>query len=530
MSPRVPAFKNEPVTDFSLRVNREAFETSLRAVRSSLGKSYPLLIGNDRPTPARILSRENPSHPAEIVGRVALGSAKEADRALTCAEEAGPSWKKLPPARRAEILRHAAQLMRGERLELAAWEVLEVGKPWLEADADVAEAIDFLLYYSEEMLRWTEQIHVGQVPGEQNLYRHEPLGPGVVISPWNFPLAILTGMTAAALVTGNTAILKPAEQSSVIAYHLVELLRKAGVPPGVVNYLPGIGEEVGDYLVRSPRIHWIAFTGSAAVGLTIVEAAAAVSPGQRWVKRVIAEMGGKNAILIDADADLDEAVVGVVASAFGYQGQKCSACSRVVVLKEVSQRFLERLIEAARSLPIGPAEEPGTIVGPLVDKEALTKVQRYIDLGKKEGKLLFQGTVPEGLEGFFAGPTIFSEVDPKAAIAQEEIFGPVLVVLEASSFEEALRIANDVPYALTGGVYSRSPSHIERAKEEFGVGNLYINRRITGAVVGRQPFGGLRLSGIGHKAGGPDYLLQFLQARAITENTLRHGFTPLEDR
>lgn len=522
-------FKNEPISDFSLESNRVAFQQAVRQVRAESGKSYPLLIGEKRILPSRTLARENPSHPKERVGHVPLADASHAELALNQAQGAASAWRRLTLPARAQIVKQAAVLLRKRRFEFAAWEVVEVGKPMPEADADVTEAIDFLNYYSQEMLRWEEQISVGQVPGEQNGYRHEPLGPGVVISPWNFPLAILTGMTSAALVTGNTALLKPAEQSSIIAFHLVELLREAGVPPGAVHYLPGIGEEVGEYLVRSPKIHWIAFTGSKAVGLGIVRRAGEAAPGQFHVKRVIAEMGGKNAILIDQDADLDEAVTGVAASAFGFSGQKCSACSRVIVLEPIAKSFLDRLVETARSLPIGPAEEPGTVIGPLVDEEARSRVHRYIELGKKEGKLLFQGKVPEGLEGYFVGPAIFCKVDPQARMAQEEIFGPVLVVFITRTFEEALGIANHTPYALTGGIYSRSPRHIEQAKEEFLVGNLYINRKITGAIVGRQPFGGLRLSGIGHKAGGPDYLLQFLQARTITENTLRHGFTPLEE-
>ncbi|MBI3333784.1 MAG: L-glutamate gamma-semialdehyde dehydrogenase [Candidatus Omnitrophica bacterium] len=514
---------NEPLTDFSRPAHRAAFQEAIRQVRGSLGKSYPFLIGNQRISGRRTLWRENPSHRKERVGQITLGDSSHAEMALTQCEETASLWARVPIAERARILQRAADLLKERRFELAAWEVLEVGKPWVEADADVVEAIDSLRYYAEEMLRWTEETRIGQVPGERNLYRREPLGPGVVISPWNFPLAIPAGMTGAALVTGNTLVLKPAEQSSIVDFHLVELLLKAGIPPGVVNLLHGLGPEVGDALVRSPRVRWIAFTGSKEVGLRIIERSAVTPPGQGWVKRVIAEMGGKNAIIVDRDADLDEAVLGVAASAFGYQGQKCSACSRVILLKEIERRFLERLIETARSLPVGPAEEPGTVIGPMVDQEALSRVRRYIELGKKEGGLAFEGDVPDRLDGYFAGPAIFTGVSPRARIAQEEIFGPVLATLRASSFDEAIEIANGVPYALTGGVYSRSPAHIEQAKERFRAGNLYINRKITGAVVGRQPFGGLGLSGAGQKAGGPDTLLQFLQGRTITENTLRHG-------
>ncbi len=522
-------FRNEPLTDFSRPANRTGFQEALASVQKTLGRKYPIRIGTESILGSRLLPRENPSHPDQIVGQICLSDPSHAEQALEKARDAFLRWRGAPLPSRAALLRKAAQLMRRRRFWLAAWEVVEVGKPWAEADADVAEAIDFLTYYPEQMLRWESETQVGQLPGEQNLYRHEPLGPGVVISPWNFPLAIATGMTAAALVAGNTVTLKPAEQSSILGLHLVEILLEAGIPPGVVNFLPGLGNEVGEVLVRSPKIHWIAFTGSKEVGLKIIRLAAEIPPGQSHVKRVIAEMGGKNGIIVDQDADLDEAVVGVAASAFGYQGQKCSACSRVIVLESIVPRFLDRLVETVRSLKIGPAEEPGTLIGPLVDKEQLDKVRGYIELGKKEGRLLFQGPVPTGLTGYFVGPALFTDVQPEARIAQEEIFGPVLVVLTAKTFEEALRIANGVPYALTGGLYSRSPAHIEQAKEQFQVGNLYINRKITGAQVGRQPFGGYRLSGIGYKTGGPDYLLQFLQQRAITENTLRHGFAPLEE-
>ncbi len=525
----MPLFHNEPLTDFSIESNRTAFKEAIRRVRACLIQEIPLVIGANRPLPAPRLTRKNPSRLQEILGRIGLSEPAHAERALDAAESAAAGWRNSPVSARTEILQRAADLLRQRRFELAAWEVLEVGKPWIEADADVAEAIDTLVYYSQEMLRWTEQVSIGQVPGEHNLYPHEPLGPGVVISPWNFPLAILTGMTAAALVTGNTAILKPAEQSSIIAFHLVEILLEAGVPPGVVNFLPGIGEEIGEYLVRSPRVHWIAFTGSKNVGLRIIRTAAEVPEEQHWVKRVIAEMGGKNAVIVDQDADLDEAVTGVAASAFGYQGQKCSACSRVIVLEPVADRFLDRLVETARSLPIGPAEDPGTVIGPLVDDQAFERVLKTIEAGKRQGHPVFQADVPQGMDGYFVGPTLFTQVKPESPLAQEEIFGPVLAVFSVKSFEEALSIANSVPYALTGGVYSRSPGRIEQAKREFHVGNLYINRKITGAMVGRQPFGGLGLSGIGYKAGGPDYLLQFLQARTITENTLRHGFAPPEE-
>ncbi len=518
------SFKNEPLTDFSIAANRAAFQEALARLRSSLGRKIPLLIGSQQILPHQWMPRRNPSHPNELVGLIARAESIHTDQVLAQAESAFPAWRRVPLPERAAILQRAARRLRERRFELAAWEVMEVGKNWVEADADVAEAIDYLHYYADQMLQLQDQAPLAQVPGERNLYRREPLGPGVVISPWNFPLAILTGMTAAALITGNCVILKPAEQSSIVAFHLAQILRESGVPPGALQFLSGMGKEIGEALVRSEKIRWIAFTGSREVGLKILHTASELAPTQGFVKRVIAEMGGKNAILIDQDADLDEAVLGVAASAFGYSGQKCSACSRVIALRPILERFLDRLIQTTQSLPIGNGEDPSTVIGPLVDEAAKEKVLRFIEIGKSEGRLAFQGTLPAGLQGFFVPPAIFTDVKPENKIAREEIFGPVLAVMAADSFEEALEIANNVPYALTGGLYSRSPRHIEQAAEEFRVGNLYINRKITGAVVGRQPFGGLRLSGIGYKAGGPDYLLQFLQARTITENTTRHGF------
>jgi RHH-type proline utilization regulon transcriptional repressor/proline dehydrogenase/delta 1-pyrroline-5-carboxylate dehydrogenase len=426
--------------------------------------------------------------------------------------------------KRADFLCRAAAAMRDRRNELAAWEVVEAGKPWREADADVCEAIDYLDYYGREMLRLAPARQLDEVPGEVNTYVYQPRGVAVVIAPWNFPLAILTGMTAAALVTGNTVIMKPAEQTPVIAAKLMEIFRSVDLPAGVLTYLPGLGEEVGEFLVTHPRTNLIVFTGSLAVGLRINALAAQTVEGQRGIKKVIAELGGKNAIIVDDDADLDEAVLGTVASAFGYAGQKCSACSRVIVLEQVYDLFLRRLVEATRSLQIGPAEDPGTFMPPLIDEEAQEKVRRYITVGKSEGRIVLEMEGPS--EGHFVGPVIIADVSPRAVVAQEEIFGPVLAVLKARDFAEALEIALGTPYALTGGLYSRSPAHIERARQEFRVGNLYINRKITGALVGRQPFGGLGLSGIGSKAGGPDYLLQFMEPRVITENTLRRGFAP----
>ncbi len=523
----IPPFRNEPILDFAREEERQRMQKALRVVRQEFGRSYPLVIGGEEVSTPRRLPSLNPSHPEEVVGWVSCADGSLAEQALEAARQAFPRWAAVPPKERADLLFRAAALLREQRGELAAWEVYEAGKPWQEADADVAEAIDYLEYYGREMLRLGTPQRLGNLPGEINEYVYQPRGVAVVIAPWNFPLAILTGMTSAALVAGNTVIMKPAEQTPVIAAKLMAILKQAGAPPGVVNYLPGIGEEVGEYLVKSPKVDLIAFTGSKAVGLRILELAAQTGAGQRGPKKVIAEMGGKNAIIVDEDADLDEAVQGVLLSAFGYAGQKCSACSRTIVLRGIYEAFLSRLVEAARSLPVGPADLPGTVVGPLIDEEAYQKVRRFIDIGRKEAKPILEVDTSSLGTGYFVGPTIFADVPPEAAIAQEEIFGPVLAVIPARDFEEALSLANGTAYALTGGLYSRSPAHIQQAKEAFQVGNLYINRKITGAKVGRQPFGGLRMSGIGSKAGGPDYLLQFLEPRVVTENTLRHGFAPL---
>jgi RHH-type proline utilization regulon transcriptional repressor/proline dehydrogenase/delta 1-pyrroline-5-carboxylate dehydrogenase len=519
-------FCNEPETDFAKEESRKEILEALSSVRDQFGRFYPLVIGGEEVRTARALASLNPSCPEEIVGRTSLADPEAAERALVSAKRAFPGWASTSPPARAELLFQAATLMRKRRVELAAWEVYEAGKTGSEADADVAEAIDYLEYYGREMIRLGEVRRLGDVPGEVNEYLYRPRGVAAIIAPWNFPLAILTGMTSAALVTGNTAIMKPAEQSPIIGWRLMEIFREAGFPPGVVNYLPGLGEEVGEYLVKSSHTDLVVFTGSRSVGLRIYESSAKTEKGQRGPKRVITEMGGKNAIIVDEDADLDEAVRGVISSAFGYSGQKCSACSRAIVVGSAYDAFLERVVEAAASLKVGPADDPGTVVGPLIDAEAHRKVLRHIESGRGEARIVLETDVSHLTSGYFVGPTVFADVPPTAAIAQEEIFGPVLAVMRAEEFEEALEIANATEYALTGGLYSRSPAHIQRVREAFQVGNLYINRKITGALVGRQPFGGFKMSGIGSKAGGPDYLLQFVEPRTITENTLRRGFAP----
>ncbi len=524
--PSMATFRNEPIADFSKDESRQKMQDALAAVRTQLGHTYPLAINGKEITTVECIDSINPSHLREIVGRCGKATPQHAMQAIDAAHAAFPGWRDFDPHARADYLVKAAAIARRRRFELAAWEVFECAKNWREADADVCEAIDFLDYYAIEMRRLAQPT-ARNLPGEDNAFFYEPRGVAVIIAPWNFPLAILTGMTAAALVTGNTVIMKPAEQSSVIAAKLMEMFDEAGFPAGVVNYLPGIGEEIGPTLAEHPDVALVAFTGSRGVGMLLNRKTANVAPGQSHLKKLIAELGGKNAIIIDDDADLDEAVAGVVASAFGYQGQKCSACSRVVVMDSLHDVFLERLIEATRSLKIGPAEDPSCKVGPVIDDDARQRILGYIEKGKKEARLVYAGDPGFlGSEGTYVAPHIFADVAPDAAIAQEEIFGPVLAVLKAKDIDEALRIANGTAYALTGGVYSRSPDNIRRVKREFRVGNLYVNRKITGALVSRQPFGGFKMSGVGSKAGGPDYLLQFVVPRVITENTMRRGFAP----
>jgi RHH-type proline utilization regulon transcriptional repressor/proline dehydrogenase/delta 1-pyrroline-5-carboxylate dehydrogenase len=522
------SFENEPLSDFSTEQARQAMQAALAEVKGRLGRSYPLVIGKAEVATVGTVDSVDPSHYRQVVGRCGRASAAQAQEAIAAAWGAFPAWRDTAPDSRADYLVRAAAVLRRRRFELAAWEVYECGKQWREADADVAESIDYCEYYAREMRRLAQPRHA-DVAGEENEYFYEPRGVAVVIAPWNFPLAILCGMTSAALVTGNTVVMKPAEQSAVVGAKLMEVFREVDLPGGVVNYLPGIGEEVGPTLSGHPDVALIAFTGSRGVGLLLNRQAAEQAPGQDHVKRVITEMGGKNAIIIDDDADLDEAVHGVVASAFGYQGQKCSACARAIVLEPLYNVFLERLVEATRSLKLAPAEDPGCSIGPVIDADAQSRILDFINKGKQEARLAYAGDPgPLAEEGYYVGPHIFADVPANATIAQEEIFGPVLAVLKARDLEEALAVANGTGYALTGGLYSRSPANIRRVRRAFRVGNLYINRKITGALVHRQPFGGFKLSGIGSKAGGPDYLLQFVVPRVITENTMRRGFAPEE--
>jgi RHH-type proline utilization regulon transcriptional repressor/proline dehydrogenase/delta 1-pyrroline-5-carboxylate dehydrogenase len=532
-APRVPEetditpppghFANEPLTDFSKAPNREKMTDALNSARQSNNRGYPLLIGGREIITGRDIASLNPARPEQVIGRVSSASAKEAAAAIEAAIKMREAWGETPAEERASYLFAAAKEMRKRRFELAALEVCEVGKTWRDADGDIAEAIDYLEYYGREMLRLAPRL-LGNYPGEENEYFYRPKGIGAVIAPWNFPLAIATGMTSAALVTGNCVIFKPSGLSPVTGYRLVEIFGLSGLPPGVLQFLPGPGNETGEYLVSHPDIDFIAFTGSKDVGLRIVKLAGETRNLQRNVKRVIAEMGGKNAIIVDETADLDEAVKGILESALGYQGQKCSACSRVIVVGAIFADFSARLKEAVASIKIGPPEDPGNFMGPVIDEAARKKIEAYIGTGKKEGNVLLARETR--LDGCFVGPVIFTDLDPASRLATEEIFGPVIVILRAADIEEAIRMANNTSYALTGGLFSRSPSTIARARNDLRVGNLYINRKITGALVARQPFGGFGMSGVGSKAGGPDYLLQFLNPVCVSENTLRRGFAP----
>jgi RHH-type transcriptional regulator, proline utilization regulon repressor / proline dehydrogenase / delta 1-pyrroline-5-carboxylate dehydrogenase len=523
--PKIPTdeFQNEPPTDFS---RAEARQSMQEALARKFKHHHPLVIGGREIATEQWIESINPSHTKQTNGRCAQATTAHPCQAVAAARDAFDGWRDRSFADRADLLLRVADHLRRRRFELAALEVAECGKPWREADADVAEAIDFCVYYARQAIRLGTP-RQADVAGETNAHFYEPRGVAAVIAPWNFPLAILCGMTSAAVVTGNTVIMKPAEQSSLIAAELMNAFTQSAAPPGVVNYLPGIGEEIGPSLLACPDIDLIAFTGSRQVGLAIQQSAAQTPPGQDHVKRVIAEMGGKNAIIVDADADLDDAIRGIVASAFGYAGQKCSACSRLILLEEIHDALLGRLIEAVKSIRVAPAEDPSCFVGPVINAEAFDRIGQAIERGKSESKLLYAADVGDlADEGFFIGPHVFGDVPPQSTLAQEEIFGPVLAVLRAKDLDHALAMANGVPYALTGGFYSRSPANIDMVRRRFRVGDLYINRKITGALVGRQPFGGFKLSGIGSQAGGPDYLLQFLIPRVVTENTLRHGFAP----
>ena len=520
-------FVNEPMADFTQQEVRDKFETAIAEVRTKLGSTYPLYIGGSDVTTDEVLESVNPAEPTEVIGSICQASINEVDRAIDAARSAHPAWAELPGEERAGFLFKAADSARRRIYELCAWQILEVGKQWDQAYADVAEAIDFLEYYGREMIRLDSPRRMGRAPGEDNRLSYQPKGIAAVIAPWNFPLAISCGMSAAAIVTGNPVLFKPAGPASIVGYTLKEIFEEAGVPEGVFNYLPGRGSVIGDHLVEHPDIALIAFTGSMETGHHILSRAAAVKQDQLQIKKVIAELGGKNAIIIDEDADLDEAVGQVIYSAFGFQGQKCSACSRVIVVQPVYERFINRLVEAARSLAIGPAENPAYFMGPVVDAQAYKNVVGYVEIAKQEGRLLISRDVPD--TGYYVPLTIVEGITPEHRIAQEEIFGPVLAVMQVDNFDQALEWANATRFALTGSVFSRSPANLEKARLTFNVGNLYLNRGSTGALVERHPFGGFKMSGVGSKAGGPDYLLQFMDPKLVSENTMRRGFAPIQE-
>ncbi len=509
-------FKNEPFTNFRLPENKQAFEQALAKVESELGREYDLIIGGERIKTEKKVKSINPSNKEQVVGVVSQADQALAEKAIQTALNTFETWKNVSPVARSRYLYKAAAILRRRKHEFSAWLVKEAGKSWAEADADTAEAIDFMEYYGRQMDKLAERHPLTRIPTEDNELYYVPLGVGIVIPPWNFPLAIMVGMTTAAIVAGNTVVLKPASTTPVIAAKFMEILEDAGVPAGVVNFLPGSGAEVGDYLVEHPMTRFISFTGSRDVGLRINELAAKHRPGQKWIKRLVAEMGGKDSIVVDNDCDLEAAAQAIVASAFGFSGQKCSACSRAIVHQDVYDQVLNRVTELTKQLTIGDVVNPEFYTGPVIDEKAYNKILEYIEIGKTEGKLMAGGEKgPES--GFFIQPTVFADVAPDARIMQEEIFGPVVAFCKANDFDHAMEIANNTEYGLTGSVFSRNREHLERARNEFFVGNLYFNRKCTGALVGVHPFGGFNMSGTDSKAGGPDYLLLFTQAKLVSE-------------
>jgi 1-pyrroline-5-carboxylate dehydrogenase len=509
-------FTNEPFVDFSLPANKQAMQDALAKVAGEFGREYPMYIGGQKVFTTEKMMSTNPSRPSQVIGVFQKANADQAGQAVEAAHAAFASWKRVSAEKRVEIIFRAAQIFRERKFEVSALICYEVGKSWIEADADTAETIDFCEFYAREMLRLAGEHPVTPQTGEKNFLVYIPLGVGAVIPPWNFPAAIAAGMTAASLVTGNTVVLKPSEESPAVAARVVEIFYEAGVPKEALNFVTGLGEVAGDAIVRHPKTRYIAFTGSKEVGLLISEAAAKRVPGQIWIKRAVLEMGGKDATIVDEEADLDAAVEGVAQAAFGYQGQKCSACSRAIVSEKVFDAFVDKLVERTKKITIGPSDEQKNYMGPVVSAAAMEGILGYIDVGKKEGKLVLGGDRAPG-EGYFIRPTIIADVQPKSRIAQEEVFGPVLAVIKARDFDHALEIANDTEFGLTGAVYSRNKEKIAKAQEAFHVGNLYLNRKCTGAMVGAHPFGGFNMSGTDSKSGGPDYLLLFLQAKTISE-------------
>jgi 1-pyrroline-5-carboxylate dehydrogenase len=511
-------FRNEPFTDFSLPENADAMRAALGKVASELGREYPSIVNGEKVTLSHKFESRNPARKSEVVGVFSEldSDTSVAERAVEAAAEAFKVWRNVPAAERAEYLFKAAERIRRRKHEFSAWMVHEVAKTWAEADGDTAEAIDFLEFYGREILRWSEKQPITRIEGEDNRLEYIPLGVGAIIPPWNFPLAIMAGMTSAAIVAGNTVVLKPSSDSPTIAAKFVEVLEEVGVPPGVVNFLTG-SSKTGETIVTHPKTRFISFTGSKEVGLHINEVAAKPREGQIWIKRVVAEMGGKDAIVVADDADLDSAAAGVVSAAFGFQGQKCSACSRLIVDEKVHGALMEKVVELTKALRVGAPEEADTNVAAVINKRSFDTTLDYIKKGIAEGGRVVAGGKGDDTEGFFIEPTIIDDVKPGATIEQEEIFAPVLAVIKARDFDHALEIANDTEFGLTGAVYSTDQGRLERARHEFHVGNLYLNRKCTGALVGVHPFGGFNMSGTDSKAGGREYLLQFMQAKLVSQ-------------
>lgn len=509
-------YKHEAFTDFSLEENQKKIKEGIKTVEGYLGEEYPLIVNGERITTEDKIVSYNPANKTEVVGKVSKATQEIAEQAMQAADAAFKTWSKVKPETRADVLFKAAAIMRRRKFEFSGILAKEAGKTWLEADVEAAEAIDFLEYYGRQMLKLKDGHPVESRPGEYNQFNYIPLGVAVVISPWNFPFAIMAGTAVAAMVAGNTVLLKPASTTPIVSYKFVEVLEQAGMPAGVVNFIPGSGAEIGDYLVEHPRTRMISFTGSRDVGLGIVEKSAKLSPGQIWIKRTILEMGGKDTIVVDKEADLELAAQSIVKSAFGFSGQKCSACSRAVIVEDVYDEVVARVKELTDELTVGKPDEDEHFVGPVIDGSAFKKIMEYVEIGKGEGELLTGGTGDDST-GYFIQPTVFKDVDPQARIMQEEIFGPVLAIAKAKDFDHALEIANNTEYGLTGAVISTNRMNIEKAREEFHVGNLYFNRGCTGAIVGYQPFGGFNMSGTDSKAGGPDYIQLHMQAKTTSE-------------
>ncbi len=512
----ISEFSNEPFIDFSNPDNRKKMEAALALVKSQFGREYPMWIAGKKVITTSKKKSTNPSRPSEIIGIFQDASKEQAAEAIEAAHHYFATWRRVPAQTRAGYLFKTAQIVRDRKFELAALVCFEVGKSWIEADADIAETIDFCEYYGREMLRLAEPQKLTPMRGERNYLTYIPLGVGAIIPPWNFPCAIMAGLVVASLVTGNTVVLKPAADSPTIAARFLDILFEAGVPKEAVQFLTGSGAVIGDVIVQHPKTRYIGFTGSKEVGLRISELAGKAAPGQIWIKRTVLEMGGKDGMIVDEEADVDAAVEGTAQAAFSYQGQKCSACSRVIVSEKIYDEFLNKLVARTKKIKVGPSDDPDNYMGPVISETAMKGILGYIDVGKKEGRLLTGGGRAPG-EGYFVEPTIIADVDPKARLAQEEVFGPVLAVIKAKNFDHAMEIANNTEFGLTGAVYSKNPEKIRRAEEEFHVGNLYLNRKCTGAMVGAHPFGGFNMSGTDSKTGGKDYLLLFLQAKAVAE-------------